>query len=116
MATLSFSDIKQIEGETVVVEVPEFGDGMTVNVRGLNVELNSLLVRKLHANPRASSLPIVVALATYDDDGNFVFGETPDEAIETVRALPNKYFNAVMRIFNTATDLMSSKPGAAEKN
>lgn len=116
MATLSLTDIKQIEGDVVVVEVPEFGEGMTVNVHGLTVEQNTMLVRKLHANPKTSSVPIVAALAARDDNGNLVFGETEEEAIVLVGSLPSKYFPAVMRIFNVASDLMSSKPGAAEKN
>lgn len=108
--------------ETEVVDVPEFGEGMTVNARPLTVAHHSLLGMYLNAmgvdatknggEPPKSAMAeysvMNAALGAYDDDGNLVFGQTPEEAINRVRSLPAKYGPAIRRISGVVTRLTGS--------
>lgn len=120
--------------EPVVVDVPEFGEGMTVNVRPLTVADHMLLSAlswkrgrdgaielKDDAERRAVWLPAVAALAAVDDDNALVFGLTRAEAVARTSSLPRKFIPAVERIAAAAIELSGlADEGAAaaeaEKN
>lgn len=121
--TLSLATLPKITAasETEIVEVPEFGEGMTVNARPLTVSYHSLMGMYLAAmgvgtenngetpkHAAAEYQSINAALGSYDDDGNLVFGETPDEAIARVRSLPAVYGPAIRRISAVVTRLTSA--------
>lgn len=116
--------------EPVAIEVPEFGEGMTVNVRPLAVSdytlLAALNVRsagngkvavKDETERNAMWLPAVAALSAVDDDGALVFGETRAEAIQRAASLPRKYLPAVERIAVKAIELskLDDEVAAAEE-
>ncbi|MCB1720030.1 MAG: hypothetical protein KDK05_33330 [Candidatus Competibacteraceae bacterium] len=119
--TLSLSTLPKVTAASLVevVEVPEFGEGMTVNARPLTVEYHSLLgmylaMMGVDSNQNGGQPPkhaaaayqaMNAALGSYDDDGNLVFGETPDEAIVRVRSLPAQYGPAIRRISAVVTRL-----------
>jgi len=121
MKTLSLANLPKetVATQTEVVEVPEFGEGFTVNARPLTIAHHSLLGMYLNAMgvdatknggqpPQAAMAEYSVmnaALGAYDDDGNLVFGETPDEAIQRVRSLPAQYGAAIRRISGVVTRL-----------
>lgn len=120
--------------EPVVIDVPEFGEGMTVNVRPLTVADHMLLSAlswkrgedgavemKDEAERRAVWLPAVAALAAVDDDGALVFGLTRAEAVQRASSLPRQYIPAVERIALAAIEVSGledekAAAAAAEKN
>jgi hypothetical protein len=120
--SLTFRDLPKATAESEVVEVPEFGEGFTVNGRGLTVSHYSILGAYMRAagvdpainggRPAVEAMAeyqvINTALGAYDDNGNLVFGETPAEAINTVRSLPSQYSPAIQRISGVVTRLTSS--------
>lgn len=121
--TLSLSTLPKVSAalETEVVEVPEFGEGMTVNARPLTVSYHSLLGMYLAAmgvdgsngdgppkQAAAEYQSMNAALGSYDDEGNLVFGKTPDEAIARVRNLPATYGPAIRRISAVVTRLTNA--------
>lgn len=121
MKTLSLANLPKETAatQTEVVDVPEFGDGFSVNARPLTVAHHSLLGMYLNAMgmnadqnggepPRhamAQYSVMTAALGAYDDDGSLVFGETPDEAIARVNSLPAQYSTAIRRISAVVTRL-----------
>ncbi|MCA9900636.1 MAG: hypothetical protein KDK05_00560 [Candidatus Competibacteraceae bacterium] len=127
--TLSLATLPKVSAalETEVVEVPEFGEESTVNVRPLTVHYHALLGMYLNAmgyDPEsfrgkdAHGLPssataayssINAALSSYDDDGNLVFGETPEEAVRLVLSLPAQYAPAISRISAVGTRLSNTQ-------
>ncbi len=126
MSTLSLKNLK-VEMEAIeVVDVPEFGKGMTVNVRGLTVTARhtlGIIMREMGVEPLDGRGQVVVppspaalaefqvvnsALCSYDDDDNLVFGTNPMEAINFVRNLPGKYSPVIARISAVATRLTNS--------
>jgi len=116
--------------EPVVVDVAEFGEGMTVNVRPLTVADHMLLSAliwkrgqdgavemKDETERSAVWLPAIAALAAVDDDGALVFGLTRAEAVQRASSLPEKYVPAVRRIAQAAIELSGledEKAAAAE--
>lgn len=120
--------------EPVVIDVPEFGEGMTVNVRPLTVADHMLLSAliwkrgqdgavemKDETERSAVWLPAIAALAAVDDDGALVFGLTRAEAMQRASSLPEKYVPAINRIARAAIELSgledeTAAAAEAEKN
>ena len=123
--TLSLSTLPKVTAASLVevVEVPEFGEGMTVNARPLTVEYHSLLgmylaMMGVDSNQNGGQPPkhaaaayqaMNAALGSYDDDGNLVFGETPEEAVRLVLSLPAQYAPAISRISAVGTRLSNTQ-------
>jgi hypothetical protein len=105
------------------VPVPEFGEGMTVVVKGMTAadrhllgEMNGRRLNHFFSDDEhISKLPapefmysgqtVICALCAIDEDGNLVFGRTPREAIKTVSDLPATYSEMIMRIVMQALTL-----------
>lgn len=94
--------------EQVRIDVPEFGEGATVNVHPLTV-VDKGILGAWAANGNHSSLAIIGALASRDDDGRLVFGLTRGDAIQRVESMPEKYYPAIARIARAAMHLTAGK-------
>lgn len=125
MSTLNRNLIQVKPVEAEVVPVPEFGtadDGSeyTVNVRPLTVQSQGIFTRYLLQHPNSDPSAVLAAIHAVDDDGNLVFGETVEDAVEMLSTLPSEYRTAVMRMSSTALgDFIKSgneAVDAAEKN
>jgi hypothetical protein len=122
MGTLSLKELKVRVTTFEAVDVPEFGAGMTVNVRGLTVTARQtlgIIMREMGVAALENGVVVIppspaavaefqavnAALCSYDDDDNLVFGTNPMEAINFVRSLPGQYSGAIARISTVATRL-----------
>lgn len=119
MPTLSFDSLPEIDSDLVVVEVPEFGDEATVNVRPLTVHHQSVLARMTIEDPTLPADAVIAALSAHDDKGGLVFGKTPKAAIQLLLALPADPYRPAIRRISDACLSMMRKDGAdgdAQKN
>ena len=133
MPDLTFKSLPGGELERERVDVPEFGevDGEPyyVFVRGLTAFEWGQLMRlayqleditrengQLQATRRADydEVCIVAAMCSADSKGRLIFGETVDEATETVMNMPQKYRMAFVRIHGVALDLSGLGLGKEE--
>lgn len=103
------------------VPFPSFGEDMTVNVKGMTVADKNRLHFYQTVRGR-DAMSVIAAICAIDEDGDMVFGETIDEAIERVESLPDAYRADIAAIAATAVRL-SGQPAdgsdpveAAEKN
>lgn len=108
---LTFNQLPDVLYRKTDVDVPEFGEDMTVTVRELTVRDKQILSSQMFGGTMENAAaPIIAALTAIDTKGNLVFGKTRQQAIERVSALPEQYLVAVLRIAQAAIHLTSGKP------
>lgn len=110
------------------VPVPEFGEGMTVIVKGMTTadrhllgEMNGRRLNHFFGDNDNAPAPefmhsgqtIIAALCAIDENGDLAFGRTPREAIQTVSSLPAHYSEMIMRIVFEALKLGGGETDAA---
>lgn len=87
-----------------VIDVPEFGEGYTVNVKMLTpaekAQLAAWIEDKSYQAPA-----VIAALAAYDDNGRLVFGTNRADAVQRAATFGPKYWPAFQRIAKAAIAL-----------